>query len=127
MRYLIDEHGGVHVVTNESPPNFRGVLFVGHGPTEGGGVETIHEQLYSVARIQGMTPAGNVPAAWRLALGYEEPVPIECEHQVIDITWWPFTSASSPAEKTWTSDQTLAYGLGMLASVIAIMWLTMLR
>ena len=79
VTYYQDEYGGYLGVTDESPKGFQGVVFVGSGPRPGGGSETVHEQAYAPDQLRRLeqVEAGDVPAEWMEAIGYEEPVVVE--------------------------------------------------
>lgn len=110
--YYLDDQGGYHGITEECPPKFKGVLFVGRG---GKTPDTVHEQVYALNVLQKMAsvPVSDVPDEWLLAIGYDAPLEPEPEplpepeinfygsdpdRQVIDITWWPFAGSTPPAK-----------------------------
>jgi len=59
-------------VTDESPKEFKGVLFVGRGGTLG----SITEQVYEISALRKLKPVPlkDMPNEWLLALGYDKPI-----------------------------------------------------
>jgi len=69
---------GYLAVTDETPAGpLRGLVFVGRGPTPGGGIDTICEQAYAKDTLDKLPecPADKVPDEWFVAFGYEKRLP----------------------------------------------------
>ncbi len=95
--------GGYIAVTNECPPTFKNVIFVGRGTKPGGtGLDDIIEQCYTVTDLKKLTAVNkhDVPDGWVIALGYEKPMVKVLDEprpvvlpQGIDMNKWLFVGA----------------------------------
>jgi hypothetical protein len=76
VRYYANGCDGYIAVTDQSPKDFKGVLFIGKGPERGGDPTSVVEQVFAINTLQKLTdvPLADVPAEWVLAFGYEYPV-----------------------------------------------------
>lgn len=81
IAYYLDENGGYHGVTDESPVGFSHVVYAGKGPKLGdpANSDTMVEQAYPVEQLKKweLVKPADVPDAWFYAIGYEkrEPAP----------------------------------------------------
>lgn len=64
-------------VTDQSPTGMKGVIFVGRGPLEGKGIESVCEQAYPRNCLERMERIGGaeVPDDWFAAIGLERRPP----------------------------------------------------
>jgi len=64
-------------VTKQSPAGMKGLIFIGRGPQEGGGIESVCEQGYPLDSLKRMerVKAADVPDDWFAAIGLEKPEP----------------------------------------------------
>src|SRR5690349_12114898 len=68
---------GYLAVTDKSPKDFKGVLFIGKS-----GVDLeVKEVVFTPEQLRGLPQIdkSDMPAAWILAFGYEQPDPVELE------------------------------------------------
>jgi len=66
--------GGYLGVTDQSPAGMKGVIFVGRGPLEGKGIESVCEQAYPRNCLERMerVDAAEVPDDWFAAVALEK-------------------------------------------------------
>lgn len=85
ITYYQVDHGYI-AVTDQSPPKFKHVLYIGKGSKSGGSLTDITEQLYDANRLTKMEIVARkaVPADWIAALGYEQPVVVTEDFPVVD-------------------------------------------
>jgi len=85
ITYYQADHGYI-AVTDQSPPKFKDVLYIGKGSKSGGSLTDITEQAYCVSQLAKMEILArkDVPADWVTALGYDQPVVVVEEFPVVD-------------------------------------------